>query len=379
MSIGIAGVSNDNIYYDKYYKTTASSEIEEIFSNSSAAKLEDDSKDGEFTDIISRMVNDSQEANALDENKGWANFNTAPEKNSESSDAKKTEYMQVIRERIDEIFVKIKNNDTEPSYQIGGRSFTEREWDEFLDQFDEIEEALRKLLEEEKEHQMKTEEKNNIEEENTAVNETNVEMLTMDSVRCTYPKNDEKIMYITMYDKTGIKCKASSNIGEEGYLWEIPFSSEEEYRRVCEFMDKFPADANLRFASHDNFWEDFLNNKIDEEDFVNFFSTTNNGVPVYTYTVQDSMYIDKEKAKYAQYMNSHGNKMYSGEEMKAMQDEMISKATEKLLAEQKSATEQYRQIKPDYNGERIFCMYPGGPLYNAEEIAELMMQNILKK
>ena len=388
IEIGSSSVGIDKSYHDKYhYQKSDSSKVEENFSSvSSGAELKDDSKDDKFIDIFSRMMEDNKETGALDKYQSGENLKAMSQKISDSSDVNvsrdndvtKIDYMQVIRDRIDEIFVKIQNNDTEPSYQIGGRSFTEREWNELLDQFDEIEEALRELIEEAKEQQMKADERKDILDETIAVNEKNIEMLTTDIVRCSYPENDGEIMYITSYDVNGIRCKKSSNIGEEGYLWEIPFSSEEEYRRVCDFMNKFPTDANLRFASHDNFWEDFLDNKIDEADFLDFFLMTNNSVPDYTYTVQDSMYIDKEKAKYAQYMNPHGNKMYSGEEMKAMQNEIISKAAKRLVAEQKTATERYRQYNPEYNGERIFCMYPGGPLYNAEEIAELMMQNIMR-
>lgn len=37
----------------------------------------------------------------------------------------------------------------EPTYQIGAQSFTEKEWDELLDQFDDAEEKIRELLKEE--------------------------------------------------------------------------------------------------------------------------------------------------------------------------------------------------------------------------------------
>ena len=32
-------------------------------------------------------------------------------------------------------------------------------------------------------------------------------------------------------------------------------------------------------------------------------------------------------------------------------------------------------VDPTYNGERIFCEYPGGPLYTADEIMEIMNRN----
>ena len=81
-------------------------------------------------------------------------------------------------------------------------------------------------------------------------------------------------------------------------------------------MQRFPQDANLRFAAHENFWKDFLAGEIDEDDFVHFFETsTKDGVPDYTYEKDGSTYIDREKIKYAKYMNDFGTHFYTAEEM----------------------------------------------------------------
>ena len=37
--------------------------------------------------------------------------------------------------------------------------------------------------------------------------------------------------------------------------------------------------------------------------------------------------------------------------------------------------ERYKKTHPNYHGERIFCEYPGGPLYTADEIMDVMLQN----
>ena len=58
-------------------------------------------------------------------------------------------YSEYLKKKIDEIFVKIQNGDTEPSYQIGSQSFTEKEWETFLEKFDSIEEAIQELIKEE--------------------------------------------------------------------------------------------------------------------------------------------------------------------------------------------------------------------------------------
>ncbi len=59
------------------------------------------------------------------------------------------DYNEILRQKISEIFVKIQNGDTEPTYQIGAQSFTEKEWEEFLEKFDSIEEAIQELIKEE--------------------------------------------------------------------------------------------------------------------------------------------------------------------------------------------------------------------------------------
>lgn len=46
-----------------------------------------------------------------------------------------------------------------------------------------------------------------------------------------------------------------------------------------------------------------------------FFETTKDGVPDYTYEKDGSTYIDREKVKYAKYMNDFGANFYTEEEM----------------------------------------------------------------
>ena len=87
---------------------------------------------------------------------------------------------------------------------------------------------------------------------------------------------------------------------------------------------RFPADANLRFAAHENFWKDFLAGEIDEDDFVHFFESTKDGVPDYTYTEGDSTYIDREKIKYAKYMNKPGAAtLMTAYEMRQQEEEVL--------------------------------------------------------
>lgn len=70
--------------------------------------------------------------------------------------------MEQIREKMQEIYDKLQNGDTETKFQIGNQEFTIKEWDNFLEKFDSVQDAIRAALEEKIEKQ--TEER--LEEEN---------------------------------------------------------------------------------------------------------------------------------------------------------------------------------------------------------------------
>ena len=61
----------------------------------------------------------------------------------------KMDYQRIISERRNEIYEKLKNGDTEESFQIGGNSFTEKEWDKLLSEVDDITEEMREAMREE--------------------------------------------------------------------------------------------------------------------------------------------------------------------------------------------------------------------------------------
>lgn len=69
--------------------------------------------------------------------------------------------MAQIREKMQEIYDKLQNGDTEAKFQIGNQEFTIKEWDNFLEKFDSVQDAIRAALEEKIEKQ----EEERIEEE----------------------------------------------------------------------------------------------------------------------------------------------------------------------------------------------------------------------
>lgn len=61
---------------------------------------------------------------------------------------KTAECMAFLREKSEEILEKLRNGETEVTYQIGGASYTEKEWDKLLEKFDDIQEDVRRKMEE---------------------------------------------------------------------------------------------------------------------------------------------------------------------------------------------------------------------------------------
>lgn len=61
-------------------------------------------------------------------------------------EAETMDYRAFLQEKCEEILQKLKDGETEPSYQIGAQSFTEREWDTMLRKFDADQEAVREQM-----------------------------------------------------------------------------------------------------------------------------------------------------------------------------------------------------------------------------------------
>ena len=56
--------------------------------------------------------------------------------------------MEQIREKMQEIYDKLQNGDTETKFMIGNQEFSIKEWDSFLEKFDSVQDAIREALEE---------------------------------------------------------------------------------------------------------------------------------------------------------------------------------------------------------------------------------------
>lgn len=227
------------------------------------------------------------------------------------------DYSEFFQEKINEIFVKVLNGDTEPSYQIGSRSFTEKDWKKFLKKFDSVQDALRKLMREEHAKraakELNTRQAFVARQKKTSVADQS-SLLFTDSTSCVYPSADEtkeEIRYVTWYTKEGIFCRKMGQTEDE---WSLTFEDPQQYDKVMELIGQFPSDWNLRFAAHENFWTDFLNGDIDTERFVDFMKGTDKGVPDYFITGDGASYADRDRMQWAKYLNAFGNEFYTASE-----------------------------------------------------------------
>ena len=91
-----------------------------------------------------------------------------------SSDDENTDYQKILSERKNEIYEKVKNGDTEESFQIGGSSFTEKEWDKLLAEVDNITEEMREAMREEHEKRFAEAVKETTSNSTDNVNETDI-------------------------------------------------------------------------------------------------------------------------------------------------------------------------------------------------------------
>lgn len=258
-----------------------------------------------------------------------------------------------ILAHIQEMVKNVREGKVEPTFQTGGQTFTIKEWDKLLADFDDAQEVLQEQVKEliaEVEKQAAKEalrraaegkpdsdgvsatvsgvkpwEPDGMDDNCTDTQVTDpeelLELLTGEVTKSTFPTDDpeHKHWFITCYGQDGISCKEAYFDGTKWVnrdCFSLSYTEPGQYEKVMAFLQRFSQDDNLRFAANENFWKDFLAGEIDEDDFVNFFETsTKDGVPDYTYEKDGSTYIDREKAKYAKYMNGFGAHFYTAQEM----------------------------------------------------------------
>lgn len=97
------------------------------------------------------------------------------------------------------------------------------------------------------------------------------------SITCTFDaENPNDLHYTTTYTEDGMVCHKE---GQEEAVWSIQFENPEQYEKVAGFIDKFPEDWNLIFASREDFWKDFMDDKIDVGSYEDYIVGTSKQVP----------------------------------------------------------------------------------------------------
>lgn len=313
--------------------------------------------------------------NAISSNSASVINMLAADKGNNQNETVKEMFSQFVKEKKVEYFTKIQNGGLEQSIQIGSGSYTETEWRKLLKGFDAAE---AKLCESANEKKNKVQETNDIEifDEDNKTKEKNVEMLLAEFTTATYPSGDKDIpddVYYTFYTSDGIYCQKQ---GQSKFEWQIQFEDKSQYEKVMSYLQSLDSQNNLRFACHENFWQDFLSDQINMNKFNDFLETrVVDGVPNYLNVYETGVNIDTESAQYSKYMNLPDfvkNMCYTSEEA------IETFFSHRKVAENKQPThkvidmnhlEQYYAKHPDEIGKKNH--YYNGRWYSIVELAAI--------
>ncbi len=104
----------------------------------------------------------------------------------------------------------------------------------------------------------------------------------------------------TYYTDKGIVCRYNGYDSKEGVMkswtdWEIPFENAADRERVERFLTRIPEDDHSVFTTREQFWRDFLDGKVDEDSFMEYYSTLDNGTANFIHSDGDGKsHIDKQ-------------------------------------------------------------------------------------
>lgn len=124
-------------------------------------KTEEDSLEKiymDWLDMLTKMMDDHYRSGDLAQYQNGLKLRTfleqfLPQQESSieetESPLSEQQLMEELRRQMDLMYDKLLNGETEERFPIGSASFTQKEWHEFLERFDSIEEALRELVRQE--------------------------------------------------------------------------------------------------------------------------------------------------------------------------------------------------------------------------------------
>ncbi|RKI39316.1 hypothetical protein D7V86_17320 [bacterium D16-51] len=241
--------------------------VKDIFSSENKEELQE----GDYMGLVNAIRSSS--VSTID-------MLTADKGNNKKETVKEI-FSQLVKDKKTEYFAKIQSGSFEHSIQTGSGSYTETEWRKLLKGFDAAEAKLRESATGTKNEIRET---NHIEtpDEDNETKEKNMEMLFAEFTTAIYPSGKKDIpddIYYTFYTSDGIYCRKQ---GQSELEWQIQFEDKSQYEKVMSYLKGLDSKNNLRFACHENFWQDFLSDQVDMDKFNSFLDTrVVDGVPNY--------------------------------------------------------------------------------------------------
>lgn len=190
-------------------------------------------------------------------------------------------------------------------------SYSENGWDKMLSAVDK---EIRSMKSADVESPVSTQKT-----DNNQISEHNTDMLTAryttyeQGSDMTDPETGQAVyvryVYRNFYTKEGIISGRSSydsrEVGiKDTYSWKVDFNSEDDYERAMRFLDRIPEGDTTKFLTREDFWQDFVNGDIDEEEFFEYYDTLDHGKANFLkHDENGNNYIDKEmmSSKYYKY------------------------------------------------------------------------------
>lgn len=159
---GVAAMAVSGIGAGFYHQNNASRKTKNAAENNFYEEISDAAKqmlEADKENKQSRMGQTPMER-FVQASKAAGNVNESGDEDKVKNESLSSEEMiQLIREKMEELYEKIKKGETEQSFQIGASSFTIKEWEKFIQRFDESEEEADKLIKEAGNMQKKAAEK----------------------------------------------------------------------------------------------------------------------------------------------------------------------------------------------------------------------------
>ena len=250
----------------------------------------------------------------------------------ETEETEDNYFRQMLVDYMASMLEKIRNGDMDQEFQIGSISLSLKEWNELIDNFDDLEEEMREAVKAEVQKQIEAERiegstKTDASFDNTTLLSSEIRKTVFREATDTKPE----LSYITCFTPEGIICKRTG-MSENEYLWKMDFEDEQEYEKVKELMNSFPDDWNLKFAPNEKFWKDYLSERIDKDDFIdNLNQYSDKGKMNFLIERDGNTYIDKDAAKYCNYMNNPEDRIYTLQEFTDIIAEELRTNQKKLV------------------------------------------------